>query len=60
VLTALSTHDSVLAPMVLVLEDLHWCDETTLASLHMFVRRIAEHPLLLVLTYRRVPISVTS
>jgi predicted ATPase len=46
--------------MVLVLGDLHWCDETTLASLHMFVRRIAEHPLLLVLTYRRVPISVTS
>jgi tetratricopeptide (TPR) repeat protein len=52
VLTALSAHDSVPTPLVLVLEDLHWCDETTLAFLHMFVRRIVEHPLLLVLTYR--------
>src|SRR5207253_2410344 len=37
---------------VLVLEDLHWCDETTLAFLPMLMRRIADHPLLLVLTYR--------
>jgi hypothetical protein len=52
VLTSLSTHNSIPAPVVLVLEKLHCCDETTLAFLHMFVRRIAGYPLLVVLTYR--------
>jgi DNA-binding CsgD family transcriptional regulator len=52
VLIALGTHDSFPAPMVLILEDLHWCDETTLAFLPILMRHIADHSLLLVLTYR--------
>ncbi len=39
-------------PVLLVIEDIHWSDETSLDFLHALVRRCAQHPLLLVLTYR--------
>lgn len=40
------------APVLLILEDLHWCDDTTLEVLLYFARRIAALPLLALLTYR--------
>jgi DNA-binding CsgD family transcriptional regulator len=39
-------------PTVLVVEDVHWADEATLDVLRYLVRRIAELPAVLVLTYR--------
>src|SRR6266568_5055755 len=39
-------------PLLLVIEDLHWSDESTLEFLHFFARKIAGHRLLVVLTYR--------
>jgi tetratricopeptide (TPR) repeat protein len=37
---------------LLVLEDLHWADDTALAWLHYLVRRTAQTPVLLLVTYR--------
>jgi DNA-binding CsgD family transcriptional regulator/tetratricopeptide (TPR) repeat protein len=39
-------------PLLLVLEDLHWSDESTLEFLLFFARKTAGHRLLMVLTYR--------
>jgi predicted ATPase/DNA-binding CsgD family transcriptional regulator len=39
-------------PVLLMVEDLHWSDETSLEFLHYLARRCAQHPLLVVLTYR--------
>jgi DNA-binding CsgD family transcriptional regulator len=39
-------------PVLLIIEDLHWSDETSLEFLHTLARRGVDHPLLLVLTYR--------
>lgn len=39
-------------PVLFMVEDLHWSDETSLEFLHALARRCAHHPLLLVLTYR--------
>ena len=39
-------------PVLLVVEDLHWSDETSLEFLHYLARRCATSPLLLMLTYR--------
>lgn len=39
-------------PMLVVVEDLHWCDDTSLEFLLHLARRAAGHPLLLLLTYR--------
>ena len=40
------------APLLLVIEDLHWCDEASLEFLLQFARRLVGHPILLLLTYR--------
>ena len=40
-------------PLLFVLEDLHWCDETSLDFLQVFLRRIARCPILALITYRR-------
>lgn len=39
-------------PTVLVIEDVHWADDATLDLLRCLVRRVAELPLVLMLTYR--------
>ncbi len=40
------------APLLLILEDLHWCDEATLDFLFHIVRRTPSRPLLLLGAYR--------
>src|SRR6266480_2315402 len=39
-------------PALLIVEDLHWSDETSLDFLHYLARRCAASPLLVLLTYR--------
>lgn len=39
-------------PVLVILEDLHWSDETSLDFLHLFVRRLSAHPILLLASYR--------
>jgi tetratricopeptide (TPR) repeat protein len=39
-------------PLLLIVEDLHWSDETSLEFLHYLARRCAAERLLLLLTYR--------
>jgi DNA-binding CsgD family transcriptional regulator len=39
-------------PVLLVVEDLHWCDDISLEFLHYLARRCSAHPLLILLTYR--------
>ena len=39
-------------PILLVIEDVHWSDNTSLEWLHYLARRCAAHPLLLLVTYR--------
>lgn len=40
------------APLLIVIEDLHWCDDTSLEFLYRLARRGRDLPLLLLLTYR--------
>lgn len=40
------------APLLLIMEDLHWSDNTSLEFLRYLARRLATQPLLLLLTYR--------
>ena len=37
---------------LVIIEDLHWCDDTSLEFLLQFARRISNTPILLLLTYR--------
>ncbi|GAC1566708.1 MAG: hypothetical protein NVS3B14_10430 [Ktedonobacteraceae bacterium] len=39
-------------PVLLVIEDLHWCDDISLEFLHSLTRFCAAQPLLLLMTYR--------
>jgi tetratricopeptide (TPR) repeat protein len=39
-------------PQLLILEDLHWADESTLALLNDLANRLAQHPLMIIGTYR--------
>jgi DNA-binding CsgD family transcriptional regulator len=39
-------------PLLLIVEDLHWSDETSLEFLHYLARRCTAYPLLVLLTYR--------
>ena len=39
-------------PMLLLFEDLHWFDPTTLELLDVLVERIQAHPILIILTFR--------
>lgn len=39
-------------PLVLVIEDAHWSDEGSLSLLRHFVQRVAEAPILLLVSYR--------
>jgi DNA-binding NarL/FixJ family response regulator len=40
-------------PLLLIFEDIHWGDETSLDFLHLLARRIMVSPILLLATYRR-------
>ncbi len=40
-------------PLLLIVEDLHWSDQASLEFLLYLVRRLADHPMLLVLSFRR-------
>ena len=48
------------APLLLILEDLHWCDETSLDFLHLLARRVTAYPIFLLVTYRREEVSARS
>jgi predicted ATPase len=52
VLTHFLTQRSEQHPILLVMEDLHWCDETSLEFLLHLASRCPELPLLLLCTYR--------
>ncbi|HEY9345120.1 MAG TPA: AAA family ATPase, partial [Inquilinus sp.] len=39
-------------PVILRVEDIHWADEATLDLIKHLGRRIADHPVLIILTYR--------
>jgi len=40
------------APLLVVLEDLHWCDEASLGLLHFLARELRDQPILVLGTYR--------
>jgi DNA-binding CsgD family transcriptional regulator len=44
-------------PLLLILEDIHWADETTLEFLHLLARRTSAYPLLLLATYRHEEVA---
>jgi predicted ATPase len=52
VLTRWFTGLAAKQPVLLIIEDMHWSDETSLELLHYLARRCAAHPLLLLVTYR--------
>src|SRR5438876_647020 len=39
-------------PVLLIVEDLHWCDDTSLEFLLYLARRCTRQPILMILTYR--------
>ncbi|MFN8421774.1 MAG: AAA family ATPase [Anaerolineae bacterium] len=39
-------------PLVIAVEDVHWCDDASLQFLQFFARRLKTQPILVVLTYR--------
>lgn len=45
-------HQAARQPLLVVLEDLHWSDDTSLEFLPTLIRRIQPHPILLLLTCR--------
>ena len=51
-LTHLLTRLSAERPLVLVAEDIHWADDTSIEYLAFLARRIPQLPILLLLTYR--------
>lgn len=51
-------HLSTRSPVLLVIEDVHWSDDTSLDFLHTLIRRTASQPFLLVVTYRHDAISL--
>lgn len=51
-LTAFFTQLAGLRPLMFVIEDIHWCDESTLEFLQYILRHSASFPWLVLLTYR--------
>jgi DNA-binding CsgD family transcriptional regulator/tetratricopeptide (TPR) repeat protein len=49
-----------LAPLMLVVEDLQWADEATLLLLEHLARRVAQLPLLILVTYRDTELDLGS
>ncbi len=46
-------------PAVIILEDLHWADDSTLSLLDHIARRLADLPLMLICTYRDAEMNIT-
>jgi predicted ATPase len=46
------SHRATVQPQLIFVEDLHWSDDASLDALLALARRIAAHPILLLLTYR--------
>lgn len=46
---------AVKGPVLLVVEDLHWADDATVAALHALMRRLADLPFVLLATTRPAP-----
>lgn len=51
-LTHFFTHQTIQQPVLCVIEDLHWSDDTTLEFLLSAVRRCVQQPILFLFTYR--------
>ncbi len=47
------SHLATRQPLLLIVEDLHWCDEATLETLLTLTRRLATQPVFLLFTYRQ-------
>jgi tetratricopeptide (TPR) repeat protein len=52
ILATFFLHLSNQAPLLLIIEDVHWSDDTSLDFLHYLMRHSASQPLLLLVTYR--------
>lgn len=50
---------SATIPLLLILEDIHWSDETSLDFLHYFARRLPTFPVLLIASFRREEMTPT-
>ena len=46
-------------PALMILEDLHWADDSTLALLDHITRRLSDQPLMIICTYRDAEINIT-
>jgi len=53
VLATFFTSLSASSPLLIIIEDVHWSDSTSLDFLHQLARRTGSHPLLLLVTYRQ-------
>ena len=53
VLATFFLHVSTQSPILLIIEDAHWSDDTSLDFLHSLARRSTTHALLLLVTYRQ-------
>ncbi|HEY7343022.1 MAG TPA: AAA family ATPase [Ktedonobacterales bacterium] len=56
-LTYLLTSQAAQCPTLLVIEDIHWCDDSTLDFLLHLARRASHSPLILLVTYRGEEVS---
>ena len=54
-LVALADH----APLVIVLDNLHWADKPSMRLLESLTREIGHHPILLICTYRDIEVTRT-
>jgi DNA-binding winged helix-turn-helix (wHTH) protein len=46
-------------PVLIILEDLHWADDSTLALLDHIARRLSDQPLMVICTYRDAETNIT-
>ncbi len=51
-ITTWAARHTAVHPLLVVIEDVHWSDDTSLEFLLLLARRIQSHPILLLLTYR--------
>ncbi len=58
-LTHFFTHEMMRQPVMCVIEDLHWCDDTTLEFLFSLMRRCSQQPIFFLFTYRNDEVQPT-